>query len=216
MRKYSTIPVHLQAAGIWVDGHLFLPDAPQATVIVALGNEPVQENNRLQVLVRGMLENGYAVCCTDLLSTDEAHLYSNQFCIRLHAARVSVLTQWIIHRTNEPKLPVLYFSYRLGAPAALLAASGNKAVAGIVCFSGRQEQVLDQLKNILQPVLLVYGEEDSIALSLGQESCAAIGGIAEMQTVSGKGQLANTLMEELIRVTLRWFDACIHKIPKYA
>ena len=216
MRKYSTIPVHLQAAGIWVNGHLFLPDFPHAIVIVALGNEPVEGNSRLQVLVKGLLQNGYAVCCTDLLSADEENLYSNQFCIRLHAARVSVLTQWIINRANEPVLPVLYFSYRLGAPAALLAASGNKAVAGIVCYSGRQEQVLDQLKKILQPVLLVYGREDSIAFSLCQESCAAIGGIAEMQSVSGKGQMANTPMDELMQVTLHWFNACIHKIPKYA
>jgi putative phosphoribosyl transferase len=206
--------VHVEGPGFTLDGDLEMPRNPYGIVIFAHGSGSSRHSPRNRSVARELNRWGFATLLLDLLTRAEEAIDIQtgefRFNVELLARRLITATDWVTRQTELSGLPIGYFGASTGAAAALLAASWRpRDVGAVVCRGGRPDMVLQALRSVLAPTLLIIGSKDTEVIELNRRAFAELGGDKDMAIVPGAGHLFEEpgALENVSQLAGRWFEA---------
>ena len=155
--------------GIELHGILTIPEKAQGIVIFSHGHGSSRLSPR-NTFVAGKLQKAkMATLLIDLLTAYEDEIYSNRFDIELITQRLHHITKWVRNYRETQKKAIAYFGASTGAAAALKAAAKER-IAAVVSRGGRPDLVMNDLKDVTAPTLLIVGSNDVPVLELNQKA----------------------------------------------
>jgi predicted phosphoribosyltransferase/predicted alpha/beta-hydrolase family hydrolase len=199
------------APGVLLGGHLGMPAGVEASGVVAFahGSGSSAASPRNRAVAEALEEAGLATLLFDLLTSDEERDRANVFNIELLAARLMAATLWLRREPATARLALGYFGASTGSAAALLAATQlGTGVHAVVSRGGRPDLAEPCLHEVLAPVLLIVGENDTEVLALNRRAQASLRCESELAIVRGATHLFEEpgALAEVARLASRWFE----------
>jgi putative phosphoribosyl transferase len=186
--------VRIPAAGVDLDGDLFVPADASGVVLFAHGSGSSRHSPRNRMVAGRLQEAGYATLLMDLLTAEEDEVDSRtrkfRFDIPRLASRLTGAVQWLSDRADTARLPVALFGASTGAAAALIAAAEvPDRVQLVISRGGRPDLAGDALRRVQAPTLLIVGGRDLEVLELNKAAAAQLSGPVEIAVVPGATHL---------------------------
>lgn len=208
----GSIPFHIPADGVMLDGDLKIRPGAQGVVVFAHGSGSGRHSPRNRYVAGILNDSHFATLLMDLLTKEEAVVDEKtkalRFDIDLLARRLMAATWWLKEQSATANLPIGYFGASTGAAAALVAAAQlHGTVPAIVCRGGRLDLAGMALHKVVGPTLLIVGENDPEVLSLNREAFYAIPSEKQLEIVPHATHLfeeAGTL-EKVAELARDWF-----------
>jgi putative phosphoribosyl transferase len=195
-----------------LEADIVIPESPQGVVLFVHGSGSSRHSPRNRYVAGELQAVGLSTVLADLLTPEEervdARTAALRFDIRLLAARVSALTDWLADNETTAGLRLGYFGASTGAAAALIGAAArpDRAVA-VVSRGGRPDLAGEYLHLVRQPTLLVVGGRDAVVIDLNQKALQQLAGEARLEIVAGAGHLFEEpgTLEQVARLARDWF-----------
>jgi dienelactone hydrolase len=212
----STYPpvaeVSVAAAGVVIEGNLFVPDGARGVVVFAHGSGSSRNSPRNRLVAASLNEAGFGTLLLDLLtaSEDETDRATGQhrFDIGLLAGRVTGAVDWL-RGEGEVAVPLGLFGASTGAAAALVTAADRpEVVAAVVSRGGRPDLAGVDLGRVLAPTLLIVGGADPHVLELNRRALQLLRApIKELAVVPGASHLFEEpgTLEDVAGLAADWF-----------
>jgi len=166
--KENQIAVTIPFQHVSLHGHLYLPERPEALVIISHGSGSSRFSPRNNYIAEELANTNIAALLIDLLTPKEDSVIDNRFDIPLLTERLKHVMEWIMHYRELTNLPVGYLGVSTGAASALDAAVDLKGTAKtVVCMGGRTDLVEDAvLSHVAFPTLLIAGGLDNEVIKI--------------------------------------------------
>jgi len=162
------IPVTIPFNNLSLHAHLYMPQSPEAVVIISHGTGSSRFSAKNNHAAQALSDNNIVALLVDLLTPKEDSLIENWFKIPLLAERLKHITKWLMQYPGLKDLPVGYLGVGTGAAADLTAAVELKdEIRAVVCRSGRPDLVKPTvLSKVECPTLFIVGGLDAEIIKL--------------------------------------------------
>jgi putative phosphoribosyl transferase len=182
--------VQIHSDGLWLQGHLHLPESAAGVVVFAHGSGSSRHSPRNRFVASTLQRAGLATLLLDLLSPGEALDRANVFNIELLARRLTAATGWLGNRPDTASCRVGYFGASTGAGAALWAAAEQgEQIGAVVSRGGRPDLAGAGLALVRAPTLLIVGSADHRVLELNRRARALMRCTNRLELVQGATHL---------------------------
>src|SRR5262249_12064362 len=136
----SQIAVSIPFNNLVLRGHLYMPEQPEAIVIISHGTGSSRISSRNNYVAKTLSTNNIAALLVDLLTPKEDKLIENWFKIPLLTERLKHTAKWMLQYPGIKHLPLGFFGVGTGAASALTAAADMQdEVKAVVCRGGRPD-----------------------------------------------------------------------------
>jgi pimeloyl-ACP methyl ester carboxylesterase len=194
--------------GVTLEGELVIPTNASGLVLFSHGSGSSRHSPRNNFVAQQLQHLGLATFLFDLLTAEEAQIYSQRFNIDLLADRLEHVTLSLQKLPQVKGLPIGYFGASTGAAAALGAASVlQNRIHAIVSRGGRPDLSMDRLYLIKAPTLLIVGEYDEEVLSLNRKAYDKLATVKSLKTIKRATHLFEEkgALEEVAKLSGEWF-----------
>jgi putative phosphoribosyl transferase len=202
--------VHINAAGVTLEGNFIVPDRATGVVLFAHGSGSSRFSSRNRQVAAALRGHGLGTLLIDLLTHDEelvdtrtAHL---RFDIDLLANRLVGTTEWLAR--EHPDLKIGLFGASTGGAAALVtAAIVPDRIHAVVSRGGRPDLAGPALPRVKAPTLLIVGGDDVPVIAMNREAYDQMTCIRKMEIVPGASHLFEEpgALEQVSRLAAAWF-----------
>jgi predicted alpha/beta-hydrolase family hydrolase len=189
-------------------GILSLPAGARGLVVFAHGSGSSRLSPRNTYVAEVLQRVGLATLLFDLLTESEGLERRNVFDIPLLGERLESAAGWIARQPDIGSLSLGLFGARIGASAALVAASRRgEAVGAVVSRGGRPDLAAGHLEDVIAPTLLIVGGRDEAVLRLNRNALAGLTCAKELRIVEGATHLFEEpgTLDEVCRHARDWF-----------
>ncbi|MDQ4045983.1 MAG: dienelactone hydrolase family protein, partial [Actinomycetota bacterium] len=200
--------VQIDAQGVRLEGHLYLPGQADGIVVFAHGSGSGRKSPRNRFVASTLQRAGLGTLLLDLLSAAEERDRSNVFNIELLAYRLNAAKNWLHSRPETAASTVGYFGASTGAGAALWAAAEQgEGIGAVVSRGGRPDLAGDRLALVRAPTLLIVGSADHKVLELNRQAQALLRCPNRLEVVKGATHLfeEHGTLEEAAVLARDWF-----------
>jgi dienelactone hydrolase len=205
--------VHVEAAGVTLEGNLTVPDRARGVVLFAHGSGSSRHSPRNRHVAGTLNDAGLATLLLDLLTADEeaidAYTARYRFDIDLLARRLVGAVDWLDRAEETAGMAVGCFGASTGSAGALIAAAERpRAVRAVVSRGGRPDLAGDALPRVQAPTLLIVGGEDFPVIELNQEAFNRMQvETKELHVVPGATHLFEEpgTLEQVAELAAEWF-----------
>jgi putative phosphoribosyl transferase len=203
--------VHINAAGVELEGNLIIPPGATGVVLFAHGSGSSRFSSRNRYVAEFLRkEGGLATLLIDLLTHEEelvdtrtAHL---RFDIELLATRLVGASEWLtIHQSN---LKIGLFGASTGGGAALVAAAHiPDRIAAVVSRGGRPDLAGPALPFVKAPTLLIVGGDDLPVIQMNKDAYDQMKAVRKMEIVPSASHLFEEpgALDIVARLATDWF-----------
>ncbi|QFT53020.1 dienelactone hydrolase family protein [Microbulbifer sp. THAF38] len=195
---------------------LTLPQESRALVIFAHGSGSNRASPRNIAVAKRLNDAGFATLLFDLLSEEESRAdeatSEYRFDIDLSARRLVEVIDWAAQGETTRALHIGLFGASTGAAAALIAAAERPSLVGaVVSRGGRPDLAGSDLPLVKAPTLLLVGGDDKQVLELNKEALQHMVNEPRLHLIPHAGHLFEEpgAMDEVVRMTVRWFRASL-------
>ena len=203
--------VHINAAGVELEGNLSIPPGATGVVLFAHGSGSSRFSSRNRYVAEFLRkEGGLATLLIDLLTHEEelvdtrtAHL---RFDIELLATRLVGASEWLT--IHQPNLKIGLLGASTGGGAALVAAAHiSDRIAAVVSRGGRPDLAGPSLPFVKAPTLLIVGGDDLPVIQMNKDAYDQIKAVRKMEIVPGASHLFEEpgALEIVARLASDWF-----------
>lgn len=203
--------VEIPAEGVSLEADMTVPVPGRGVVVFAHGSGSSRHSPRNRYVAQELRAGGLGTVLVDLLTAQEEEADSLtarfRFDIGLLAQRLAAIVDWVADHVAAGT-HVGLFGASTGAAAALVAAAERPAaVAAVVSRGGRPDLAGDYLRSVIQPVLLIVGEQDPVVVDLNRRAMAMIKGETRLQIVPSATHLFEEpgALEEVAGLARDWF-----------
>ena len=197
---HETIPasiertVHIQTAGVTLEGDLSVPPHARAVVLFAHGGGSSRFSSRNKHVAQLLRDSGFGTLLIDLLTRQEEEIdnYTREyrFDIARLAERLVGAAEWLSREPATDKLPIAIFGASTGGGAALVAAAEiPDLVNAVVSRGGRPDLAGEALPRVDAPTLLIVGGDDEPVIELNREALTQLRAPARLHIVPGATHL---------------------------
>lgn len=197
---HETIPasiertVHIQTAGVTLEGDLSVPPHARAVVLFAHGSGSSRFSSRNKHVAQLLRDSGFGTLLIDLLTRQEEEIdnYTREyrFDIARLAERLVGAAEWLSREPATDKLPIAIFGASTGGGAALVAAAEiPDLVKAVVSRGGRPDLAGEALPRVDAPTLLIVGGDDEPVIELNREALTQLRAPARLHIVPGATHL---------------------------
>lgn len=204
----ETIEIDIPADEFILKGNLAIPKGANSLVIFSHGSGSSRFSRRNNFVARILNNSNIATLLTDLLTIEEDDIYENRFDIDLLTQRLVAVTTYVSKLPNLKNLPIGYFGASTGAASALKAASIlTHNIKAVVSRGGRPDLVLDDLKRIKVPTLLIVGSLDRVVIELNEQAFKSLNCYKKLEIIDGATHLFEEpgKLEEVADLASKWF-----------
>jgi putative phosphoribosyl transferase len=176
-------------------------------VIFAHGSGSGRFSPRNNAVARALQDAGLATLLIDLLTESESFSRRNVFDIDLLARRLVAATTWARANSATRTLPIGYFGASTGGGAAIVAATLEEDIRGVVSRGGRPDLAGEALRRIRAPTLLIVGGADEEVIELNRDAMSRMETQTELVIVPGAGHLFEEpgTLDEVASLARAWF-----------
>jgi len=203
--------IHIDAAGVTLEGNLIIPAGANGVVLFAHGSGSSRFSARNHHVAGVLRKQGnLATLLIDLLTAEEelvdtrtAHL---RFDIDLLADRLVGTSDWLARERAE--LNIGLFGASTGGGAALVAAARvPDRIKAVVSRGGRPDLAGGALPKVKAPTLLIVGGDDTPVIQMNQEAYDRMTAVKKLIIVPGASHLFEEpgTLEEVARLATDWF-----------
>ena len=203
--------IHVNAAGVTLEGNLIIPDGATGVVLFAHGSGSSRFSSRNRYVAEVLRKQGnLATLLIDLLTAEEelvdtrtAHL---RFDIELLADRLVGTSEWLVR--EHPNLKIGLFGASTGGGAALVAAARvPDRIKAVISRGGRPDLAGAALPHVKAPTLLIVGGDDTPVIQMNQEAYDRMTTLRKMIIIPGASHLFEErgTLEEVARLATEWF-----------
>jgi len=201
--------LNLQIDSITLKGNLRFSENSKGIIVFSHGSGSSRLSSRNNYVADLLLERGLSSFLFDLLTKQEDMIFENRFNIELLTKRLLRVTELLVNYDQLKGLPIGYFGASTGAASALGAASQlGDQIRAVVSRGGRPDLVMNKLRNISMPTLLIVGGNDHVVIDLNKKAQAEINGICELKIIEGASHLFEEpgKLDIVARETGKWFE----------
>lgn len=193
--------------GVTLPGDLGLPESPIGLVIFAHGSGSSRKSPRNRLVADALHAQSCATMLFDLLTDAEASDRHNVFDIDLLARRLGAAAAYMQGHDGTARLARAFFGASTGAAAALVAASSDPAIVGVVSRGGRPDLAGAHLQRITCPVLLIVGSRDEQVLELNRAAERHLAGPHRLDVIDGATHLFEEpgTLEDVATRAANWY-----------
>lgn len=205
--------VHVDAAGVTLEGNLLIPEGATGIVVFAHGSGSSRFSSRNIYVAEALREGRLGTLLIDLLTASEelvdtrtAHL---RFDIEMLAARLVGTARWFGAQPHTKKLSIGFFGASTGGGAALVAAAEiPDRIKAVVSRGGRPDLAGTALPRVKAPTLLIVGGDDTPVIAMNQEAYDRLTCKRRLEIVPGATHLFEEpgALEEVARLAGEWFQ----------
>ena len=208
--KEVSIPV----GKVSVQGELIIPLKAKAIIIFSHGSGSSRFSKRNQIVAKYLNEKNFGTLLFDLLTEEEDLHYQNRFNIDLLTERLTGATEWLEKLPAAKDCSIGYFGASTGAASALKAAAVLPQINAVVSRGGRPDLVMDVLKNVEAPTLLIVGSLDYDVLQLNKEAYIQLECEKKLEVVEGATHLFEEpgKMEIVSELAGSWFQKYLNPV----
>ena len=208
--KEVSIPV----GKVNVQGELIIPLKAKAIIIFSHGSGSSRFSKRNQIVAKYLNEKNFGTLLFDLLTEEEDLHYQNRFNIDLLTERLTGATEWLEKLPAAKDCSIGYFGASTGAASALKAAAVLPQINAVVSRGGRPDLVMDVLKNVEAPTLLIVGSLDYDVLQLNKEAYIQLECEKKLEVVEGATHLFEEpdKMEIVSELAGSWFQKYLNPV----
>jgi putative phosphoribosyl transferase len=208
--KEVSIPV----GKVTVQGELIIPMKAKAIIIFSHGSGSSRFSKRNQMVTKYLHEKNFGTLLFDLLTEEEDQHYHNRFNIDLLTKRLAGATEWLKELRTTKDCRIGYFGASTGAASALKAAAILPHIDAVVSRGGRPDLVMDILKNVKAPTLLIVGSLDYDVLQLNKEAYIQLECEKKLEVVEGATHLFEEpgKMENVSELASNWFEKYLNMV----
>jgi dienelactone hydrolase len=195
------------------------PGHARGVIVFAHGSGSSRRSVRNRFVAGFLQEAGYATLLLDLLTAEEEETEALsgylRFDIDLLANRLFSGISWV-QRNDGAGLPLGLFGASTGAAAALrVAAERTDVIRAVVSRGGRPDLAGENLRRVVQPVLLIVGGDDDIVLTLNERAMSLLPGQKGLVVVPGASHLFEEpgALENVAAHARVWFDQFLVEAP---
>jgi putative phosphoribosyl transferase len=202
--------IHLNAAGVTLEGNLIVPHHATGVVLFAHGSGSSRFSSRNRYVASALRDHGLGTFLIDLLTHDEelvdtrtAHL---RFDIDLLADRLVGTIDWLEREHAELKIGL--FGASTGGGAALVAAARvPDRIHAVVSRGGRPDLAGPALPRVKAPTLLIVGGDDVPVIAMNREAYEQMNCVKKLVIVPGASHLfeESGALEQVARLAAEWF-----------
>jgi putative phosphoribosyl transferase len=203
--------VHINCAGVELEGNLSIPPGATGVVLFAHGSGSSRFSSRNRYVAEFLRkEGGLATLLIDLLTHEEelvdtrtAHL---RFDIELLATRLVGASEWLT--IHQPNLKIGLFGASTGGGAALVAAAQiPNRIAAVVSRGGRPDLAGPALPFVKAPTLLIVGGVDVLVIQMNKDAYDQMKAVRKMEIVPGASHLFEEpgALDIVARLAIDWF-----------
>ena len=173
--------VLIPTGNVALEADVVVPAPARGVVLFAHGSGSSRHSPRNRYVAAALQSAGLATVLADLLTPEEEQVDARtghlRFDIRLLAARVTALVDWLAAHETTAGLNVGLFGASTGAAAALVTAAARPStVAAVVSRGGRPDLAGESLRLVHQPTLLIVGERDPLVIELNRAAMKKLSG----------------------------------------
>jgi putative phosphoribosyl transferase len=204
--------VQIQAPGAVLEADVGMPHTRQGAVLFAHGSGSGRHSPRNRYVADQLNRAGLVTVLADLLTRDEElhdlRTAVLRFDIGLLAARVTTVTDWMVHRDFTAGLEIGLFGASTGAAAALIcAATRSSTVRAVVSRGGRPDLADAHLPAVRQSTLLIVGERDPAVVEVNRRAARKLVGETRIEIIPGATHLFGEpgALESVAGLAGSWF-----------
>lgn len=200
--------VQIDAEGVRLEGHLYMPGPTYGVVLFAHGSGSGRSSPRNRIVAATLQRAGLGTLLLDLLSPGEELNRANVFNMELLAHRLKAAKNWLRKRPEAASCSVGYFGASTGAGAALWAAAERgEPISAVVSRGGRPDLAGERLALVRAPTLLIVGSADHKVLDLNRQAQALLRCPNRLELVRGATHLFEEpgTLEEAAVLARDWF-----------
>jgi putative phosphoribosyl transferase len=200
--------VEIETRSARLPGHLTVPKGATGVVVFVHGSGSSRHSPRNRYVASVLSDAGLATLLLDLLTPREELDRANVFDVRLLAARLADVTEWLGTQADVATARVCYFGASTGAAAALWAAAEPGAdVAAVVSRGGRPDLAGARLGAVRAPTLLIVGGDDLVVLDLNGQAQRVLQCENKLTVVPGATHLFEEpgALEAVAELARGWF-----------
>ncbi|MFI5185127.1 MAG: dienelactone hydrolase family protein [Chitinophagales bacterium] len=171
-RYHSEVEVLLSKASL--KGELNIPPKATSIIIFSHGSGSSRLSPRNKIVADYFHKNNFATLLFDLLTKEEDDHFYNRFNTELLTHRLIDTTKWIENFEPSRHLSIGYFGASTGAASALKAGASLPNIQAIVSRGGRPDLVMESLRGVKAPTLLIVGSLDPEVLDLNKKAYAQL------------------------------------------
>lgn len=204
----ETIEIDIPTDEFILKGNLTIPKEANCLVIFSHGSGSSRFSKRNNFVAKILNNSNIATLLTDLLTVEEDDIYENRFDIDLLTQRLVTVTNYVSKLSDLKNLPMGYFGASTGAASALKAASIlTHKINAVVSRGGRPDLVLEDLKRIKVPILLIVGSLDRVVIELNEQAFRALRCYKKLEIIDGATHLFEEpgKLEEVASLASKWF-----------
>ncbi len=178
-QAFETTAVRIQTGDVMLSADLTIPPNAGAIVAFAHGSGSSRHSTRNRYVAETLNRYHFATLLADLL-TEEEEIVDMQtrhlrFDIPMLADRLIDIATWLQREPETKHLKIGWFGASTGAGAALIAAARRpENIMAVVSRGGRADLAGDYLPEVMAPVLLIVGENDSEVLKLNKSALSRL------------------------------------------
>ena len=213
MTIHKTTAVRIPAGGVLLNADMALPAGAKAIIAFAHGSGSGRHSIRNRYVAETLNGCGFATLLADLLTEEEEiiDLRTRQlrFDIPMLADRLVDIAAWVQSEPRMKHLKVGWFGASTGAGAALIAAARRpENIIAVVSRGGRPDLAGDYLSEVMAPVLLIVGENDSQVLDLNKRALARLNVPSKLEIVPNATHLFEEpgTLEAAALLAAQWFQ----------
>ena len=213
MTIHKTTAVRIPAGGVLLNADMALPAGAKAIIAFAHGSGSGRHSIRNRYVAETLNGYGFATLLADLLTEEEEiiDLRTRQlrFDIPMLADRLVDIAAWVQSEPRMKHLKVGWFGASTGAGAALIAAARRpENIIAVVSRGGRPDLAGDYLSEVMAPVLLIVGENDSQVLDLNKRALARLNVPSKLEIVPNATHLFEEpgTLEAAALLAAQWFQ----------
>lgn len=206
--------VNIPVGKVILAGEVSIPLKAKAIIIFSHGSGSSRFSKRNQMVAEYLHEKNFGTLLFDLLTDEEDKYYYNRFDIDLLTKRLVGATEWLERFPAAKDCRIGYFGASTGAASALKAAAILSQVGAVVSRGGRPDLVMDDLRNVKAPTLLIVGSLDYDVIQLNKQAYAQLKCEKRMELIEGATHLFEEpgTMEKVCGKAAAWFEKYLYPI----
>lgn len=204
--------IHVNAAGVRLEGSLEIPTNARGLVLFAHGSGSSRHSSRNRHVAERLRKARLGTFLFDLLTQQEeqwdaitGHL---RFDIAFLASRLEIATRWAIEDERTAALRIGYFGASTGAAAALIAATTlDLDIAAVVSRGGRPDLAHEALRKVRAPTLLIVGGADDAVIPLNEHAYERLACAKRLEIIPGATHLFEEpgALDKVADLAANWF-----------
>lgn len=210
--------VNIPVGKVILTGEVSIPLKAKAIIIFSHGSGSSRFSKRNQMVAAYLHEKNFGTLLFDLLTEEEDKEYYNRFDIDLLTKRLAGATEWLERFPAAKDCRIGYFGASTGAASALKAAAILSQVGAVVSRGGRPDLVMDDLRTVKAPTLLIVGSLDYDVIQLNKQAYVQLECEKRMELIEGATHLFEEpgTMEKVCGKAAAWFEKYLHPIKVVA